>query len=143
LIQAKEIGLKSKFLGTGLLEDPNIIKVAKNATEGIYFTQLQYDTTSTDPLVQDFINEFARKYNSQPDIIAAYGYDAMKVLATAMEGSNLTPEGIRDQLYKVKNFHGVTGDITFDKNGDVIQPMGIKTVKNGEFIWYKKKVSIE
>lgn len=143
LIQAKEIGLKTKFLGTGLLEDPNVIKLAKEAAEGIYFTQLQYDATSDDSIVKDFVGLFTRKYNSKPDIIAAYGYDAMLVLATAIEKSNLTSGGIRDQLYKIKNFHGVTGDIAFDKNGDVIQPMGIKTVKNGEFVWLKKKISIE
>ncbi len=143
LVQAKEIGLKTKFLGTGLLEDPNVIKVAKEAAEGIYFTQLQYDATSDDSIVKDFVGSFTKKYNSKPDIIAAYGYDAMLVLATAIEKSNLTSEGIRDQLYKIKNFHGVTGDIAFDKNGDVIQPMGIKTVKNGEFVWLKKKISIE
>lgn len=143
LIQAKEMGLKTKFLGTGLLEDPNVIKVAKEAAEGIYFTQLQYDATSKDPLVIDFVGTFTKNYNSKPDIISAYGYDAMKVLAYAMEMSNLTSESIRDQMYKVKNFHGVTGDITFDKNGDVIQPMGIKTVRKGEFVWYKYEVSIE
>jgi branched-chain amino acid transport system substrate-binding protein len=143
LIQAKEIGLKAHFLGTGLLEDPNVVKVAKNAAEGIYFTQLQYDATSADPVVTDFVNAFTKRYNAKPDIIAAYGYDAMKVLAYATQGSDLTSEGIRDQLHKIMNFHGVTGDITFDRNGDVIQPMGIKIVRNGEFVWYKKTVSIQ
>lgn len=143
LIQAKEIGLKTKFLGTGLLEDPNVIKVAKEAAEGIYFTQLQYDASSNNPLVVAFVGAFTKKYNTKPDIIAAYGYDAMELLSFAIERSNLTSEGIRDQLYKVKNFHGVTGDLIFDKNGDVIQPMGIKTVRNGEFVWYKNKISIE
>jgi len=143
LIQAKEIGLKIKFLGTGLLENPNVIKVAKEAAEGIYFTQLQYDASSNDPLVMAFVGTFTKKYNAKPDIIAAYGYDAMELLSFAIERSNLTSEGIRDQLYKVKNFHGVTGDITFDKSGDVIQPLGIKTVRNGQFVWFKNKISIE
>jgi len=143
LVQAKEIGLKTKFLGTGLLEDPNVIKVAKEAAEGIYFTQLQYHASSNDLLVKAFVGAFTKKYNTKPDIIAAYGYDAMELLSFAIEKSNLTSEGIRDQLYIVKNFHGVTGVIIFDKNGDVIQPMGIKTVRNGEFVWYKNKISIE
>ena len=117
--------------------------MAKEAAEGIYFTQLQYHPSSNDPLVMAFVGAFTKKYNAKPDIIAAYGYDAMELLSFAIERSNLTSEGIRDQLYKVKNFHGVTGDITFDKNGDVIQPMGIKTVRNGEFVWYKNKISIE
>ncbi|HHT9126710.1 MAG TPA: ABC transporter substrate-binding protein [Candidatus Brocadiia bacterium] len=143
LIQAKEIGLKTKFLGTGVLEDPNVIKVAKDAAEGIYFTQLQYDVTSNEPIVENFVSEFIERYNSKPDIFAAYGYDAMSVLALAIERSNLTPESIRDQLYKIRNFKGVTGDISFDESGDVIQPMGIKTVKSGEFVWFKKEIFIK
>ena len=90
MIQAKEIGLKTKFLGTGLLEDPNVVKVARDAAEGIYFSQLQYDATSTDSTVRDFVEAFSKRYNSTPDILVAYGYDAMMVLAFAIERSNST-----------------------------------------------------
>lgn len=143
LIQAKELNLKAKFLGTGLLEDPKIIEVAKDAAEGIFFTQLQYTPDSPDPIVVNFIEAFKKKYNSKPDIITAYGYDAMKVLAFAIERSNFTSESIKEELYKVKKFKGVTGEITFDENGDVIQPMGIKVIKEGQFQQYIEKISMD
>ena len=143
LIQAKELKLRGRFLGTGLLEDPNVIKVAKDAAEGLFFTQLQYTPDSPDPIVKRFVDSFEKKYNSKPDIIAAYGYDSMAVLAFAMEKSNLTSISIKKELYKVKNFKGVTGEISFDENGDVIQPMGVKVIKNGKFQWYINKLAVE
>lgn len=137
LIQAKELSLNSQFLATGMIEDPEVIKIAGNAANGVYFTQLQYDPHSTNTVVQNFVKRFKKKYGSEPDIISAYGYDAMKILAYAMENSNLTAEGIKGALYRIKDFKGVTGDISFDENGDVIQSMGVKIIKGGEFKWFK------
>jgi len=142
LIQAKEMGIKSKFLGTGLLEDQNIIDVAKDAAEGLLFTQLQYSIESSDSNVVDFINSFEREYGSKPNIISAYGYDAMQILNFAMVKSDLTPIDIKEQLYKINGFRGITGEISFDENGDVIQPMGVKIVKNGKFVWFQKEISL-
>lgn len=142
LIQIKELGVKSYLIGTGLLEDPKIIDLAKQASEGIFFTQLQYSPDSHEQNVRQFVDSFKNRYGYEADIIAAYGYDAMKVLAYAMEKSDLSPEKIKEELYKVKDFKGVTGEISFDENGDVIQPMGVKIIKNGEFIWYKKNIPV-
>jgi len=142
LIQAKELGVKSYFLGTGLLEDPKVIDLAKQASEGVFFTQLQYTPDSPGSDVKRFVDNFKNKYGSKADIIAAYGYDAMKVLAFAMEKSDLSSEKIKYELYKVKDFKGITGEISFDENGDVIQPMGVKIIQNGEFTWYKRIIPI-
>ena len=137
LIQAKELNLNSQFLATGMIEDPEVIKIAGNAANGVYFTQLQYDPHSTDTVIQNYVKFFKETYGSEPDIISAYGYDAMKILAHAMENSNFTPEGIKNALYRIKDFKGVTGDISFDEKGDVIQSMGIKIIEAGEFKWFK------
>jgi branched-chain amino acid transport system substrate-binding protein len=137
LIQAKELSLNSQFLATGMIEDPEVIKIAGNAANGVYFTQLQYDSHSKNTVVQDFVKYFKKEYGSEPDIISAYGYDAMKILAYAMGNSNFTSMSIKNALYKIKNFKGVTGDISFDTNGDVIQSMGIKVIEGGKFKWFK------
>ena len=142
LIQMREIGLKIPVLGTGDMEDPNLIKIARKAAEGIFFTQLKYDITDSTSSLVEFVNRYKMKYNTEPDIFAAYGYDAMRLLAYAIGQSDFTGEGIKNALYQVKSFKGVTGEISFDANGDVIQTMGVKTVKNGKFIWYKKEINL-
>ena len=67
----------------------------------------------------------------------------MNVLHYALAKSKLTSDSIKEELYKIKDFEGVTGKISFDENGDIIQPMGVKIIKEGKPIWYKKEVSLE
>ena len=142
-LQAKQLKLDFHFIGTGLLEDPDIIKIAGKASEGVFFTQLPYDPSSSEVVVQKYLRNFKKRFNKEPDIISAYGYDGMKVLASAMEKSDLSTENIKIQLYEIENFNGATGLITIDKNGDVVQPMGIKIIKGGKFNWYLKKQNLK
>jgi branched-chain amino acid transport system substrate-binding protein len=142
LIQAKQLGLKTKFIGTGLLEDPNFLKTAKNTSEGVFLTQLQYTPDSLDPQVKTFVESFKKKYGAEASIISAYGYDAMRIASQAIAKSDHTAEGIRDQLYKTQGFDGVTGQVSFDKNGDVMQPMGVKIINGSKFKWVKQKIDV-
>ena len=53
--------------------------------------------------------------------LAAAGYDAAQILINAMErASAITPQAIRDELAKTKDFEGATGKITIngDRNAD-------------------------
>lgn len=140
LVQAKEMNMKNTFIGTGLLEDPNIITTARDAANGVLFTQLGYDPSSKDSVVTRFVDGYKRKFGVEPNIIAAYGYDALMVLAFAMNRSDLSPENIKKQLYAVKGYHGVTGEISFDSNGDITQPMGVKKIENGKFVWVNRVI---
>lgn len=57
----------------------------------------------------------------------------MKVVAKAIiEGGNAA-DGIKQALYSIKGYRGVTGDITFDENGDVHKQFVVKQVRGGTF----------
>ena len=51
--------------------------------------------------------------------------------AIAAAGASHSGPSIRDFLYKVRNYAGASGTITFDQNGDVIKPYAIKTIEAG------------
>ena len=85
--------------------------------------------------MRDFVRAFQKRYGLLPDVWAAQGYDAVKVLAHAMEEAGTTvPEKVAEVLHSTKDWPGVTGLHTFDENGDVIGK-GIvkKRVQNGKF----------
>ncbi|MEA1929669.1 MAG: hypothetical protein U9M92_02185 [Patescibacteria group bacterium] len=44
----------------------------------------------------------------------------------------------RDYLYGVENYPGVGGLTTFDENGDVVKPIMLKTIKDGEIMPYEE-----
>ena len=87
--------------------------------------------------------EFVKKYEKLygkilfPD--PALTYDAMMILKYAIENANsLKIEKIRKSLANIKDFYGITGKISFDKNGDPEKPAYIIKYENDRIIFYKK-----
>ena len=137
LKQATEMGLETQYLAASAIEDPKLIEIAGPATEGlIYPLSSGYDPESHEENIQEFKREFTARYGEEPSYVAAQAYDAMKIVAFSIEQGGTEGSGIQAAMTNVKDFSGVTGETTFDENGDVIKPMAIKTVKNGEFVLY-------
>jgi branched-chain amino acid transport system substrate-binding protein len=127
--QLKETGVKTRLFGGDNWGAPEFLEIAQNAAEGVCFT---FPSDSDSPLWDEFVNNYSLKYNEQPDIIAAYAYDAATAIVDALTyAKDYTADGIRNQLLKV-NFEGVSGHISFKDNGDVTQEgYGKRTVENG------------
>ena len=137
--QLKELGIKTQILSVALFEDPEILEKAGDVAEGAIYTYYgTFSPKSEDARVQEFIGKFRRKYGVDPEYYAPIGYDAVKILALAIEKGDFDSEQIKSALYQIKDFPGLSGTTSFDKNGDVIKPVILKTVKNGKFLRYKQ-----
>ena len=133
LRQAKELGLSVTLLGTVAMQDPQLLESAGNAAEGLMFP---YPKDPTGEHASGFKQAFHKRYGKEPGITADVGYDAVRMLAKAIELSGgTTGEDIRKGLNMLKDYPGVSGTMTFDENGDVHKLMGIKVVDKGEFRW--------
>lgn len=137
LVQATELGMRVPFFSCIMFEDPDILKIAGKSAESIIYTFPSYNPESKEESVANFIHSFKKKYGLEPDGFAANTYDALKILALAIKKGGKKSEQIKKTLYSIKDYPGVTGDTTFDKNGDVIKPIGIKKVVDGEFKWVR------
>ncbi|NQT94145.1 MAG: penicillin-binding protein activator [Lentisphaerae bacterium] len=136
LRQAKELGLSVTLLGTVAMHDPQLVQSAGDAAEGLMFP---YPKEATGEHLNRFKQAFQKKYGKEPGITADVGYDAVKMLAKAIEFSGgSSGEDIRKGLNTLKDYPGVSGTMTFDENGDVHKPMGVKAVKNGSFVWRRE-----
>jgi len=80
-----------------------------------------------------FIQEYKDKFGEEPNYPALLAYDAMMIIALAINEGGDSAEGIRDALYRVKDFPGVTGNTTIDHNGDATKPFLLKITKEGRF----------
>lgn len=144
LKQMGELGLSFNVLTTGLFENPDIINIAGRFAENVYYTMPYFDINGSDKVVVDFRKYFSELYpNKQPSIEHALGYDALNVLLNAISDTQGSVENVKEKLYSTRNFPGVAGAITFDANGDVIKPYGIKQYKNGVFTWLIPIFNIE
>jgi branched-chain amino acid transport system substrate-binding protein len=133
LTQAKALGLKGPFFSSMTFEDAKIIKAAGKAADGVTFTYPAYNLDSKDEQVVDFVNFFQKKYDMTPDIYAANSYDAMKILSLAISQGGTKAKKIKQALYSIIEYQGVTGITSFDENGDAVKPVTIKQVVKGKF----------
>ena len=137
LKQSKELGLNKTYLTISTVYDKKLIEIAGAAAEGLIFSAPVYDAKNTNPETQKFVQLFTKENKTTPDILAAYGYDVVKVSYQAISKSpNRNLSEIINNLYDIKDFAGVTGNTSFDRNGDVLKQLKILTVKNGTFLEY-------
>lgn len=138
LRQAKELGVKSTFLGISTLNDPKFLELAGDSAEGVLFSSPMFDPANQSPTMTNFVAAYRAKYDQEPDILAGYGYDTVNIAAAAINQAankgDVTPHSIRTALSGIADFAGVTGKMSFDKNGDVAKELRIMTVSGGKFV---------
>ncbi len=131
--QAKELGMTQPLLGGDGWSSPKLHEIAKTAIDGSYFSN-HYTTESTDPKTVDFVKAFKAKYNEVPDVMAALAYDAAYMMAEAISKTKeITSENIRDELSKIKDFHGVTGKMSMDANRDAVKSAVVVQVQGDQY----------
>jgi len=129
----REANFKGQIFCNLTVDTPEFMKIAKNYADGIIFSTPAFDLTDKNPRVQKFASAFKAKFGDAPDIAAGHAYDAMYILADAIKIAGSTDPGkVKDALYTIKDFPGVTGRTTFDKYGDVTKPVFIKKFVNGK-----------
>ena len=135
LKQAKEMGIETQLIGGDGNFAPELIKLSGGAAEGMIVSNMHWDPNSEDPLVSHFVTKFKNRYGKQPEVYTAAGYDCLKVVAEAIKRGGYTADEIKNALYTIKGFKGVTGEITFDKYGEVVgKKYDFFQVKKGRFV---------
>jgi branched-chain amino acid transport system substrate-binding protein len=131
--QVKELGITLPlFFQTEAVEDPTVLREAGLAAEGAVYI---LPASASGDIPEKFAENYEKKFGMAPELFGAEGYDAMKLIAAAMQSlppSKITSDGIRDYLYTVKDYSGASGIISFDSKGEVFKPMAIKRVVNGK-----------
>ena len=129
--QAREMSINSAILGTDGWDDTKVVDIAGADALNNTFFSTHY--SEKDAEVQGFIEAYKKKYNHAPNVFAALGYDAGKMLVDALKraGSSDT-EKIREALEATKDLKVGTGTISMDKNHNPIKTAVILEMKNGE-----------
>jgi len=135
LKQSKEIGIKAQFIASVPFENPQNLEIAGSTAEGvIYPYHYVYDALVSEG--EKFVENYKKKYSVEPEGFAILGYETVKIIAEKLNTCGADPNCIKNELYKTKDFPGLTGPISFDSYGEVNMPIFIKTVRNGKFVKY-------
>src|SRR5688500_6365598 len=124
--QARELGMKMPILGgDGWVGDA--LQNGRDALNNTYISN-HYSGDNPDPIVQNFVSTYKKRFNRDPDAIAALGYDAIKVLADSLTRAQST-EGpkLRDAIASA-DVPGVTGKLKMNAKRNVDKPAVVQEV---------------
>jgi branched-chain amino acid transport system substrate-binding protein len=129
--QAKKLGLTVPFLGGDGWDSPKLVEIGGEALNGSYYSN-HIAVSDPNPVIQKFVSEYKARYGATPDALAGLGFDAASVLFDAIKRANSTDGAkIRDAIAQTKDFAGVTGKITLDKDRNAVKPAVVLQVKDG------------
>ncbi len=130
--QVKEVrGLeKAALMGADGIFSPDFYKAAGEAAVGMYHSSPDFSAFGAG--YKTFVEKHQKKYGEKPIApFHAHAYDAaMMIFAVIEKVAKKGPDGslyigrraLRDALYATKDFKGLTGNLTCDKQGDCADP---------------------
>lgn len=135
MAEAHKQGLDVDMVGgDGLLSDV-LMKLGGQGVEGS-MVFAGFSPEQPDEATKKFIEAYKAKFNGEePDMFVAQGYDAVKIIAAAIEkAGSADPTVFKDALAKTKDFPGVSGNTTFRENREPVKsPISLLVVKDGKF----------
>jgi branched-chain amino acid transport system substrate-binding protein len=137
LQQAREIGITQPIVGGNGFNNPNVLKNAKEAAEGLIVGSSWF-IESTVPKSKVFVEAFRKQYGTDPDQFAAQGYAGAYIVATAIKNAGSADRSaIRNALAKLQNLDTVLGTFSFDASRDPQHPSVPLIVKNGRYTLFQ------
>jgi branched-chain amino acid transport system substrate-binding protein len=142
--QAHELGWDAPIVGSDSWGSAETVTLCGEDCYGLFFTT-HYAAAGAKGATKEFIDRYEAAHGYVPDDVGALTWDTMNLVQMAIENcGEITGEieadraCVRDALAQIKNFKGITGDMTFTEEGDPIKCAVIVQISDaGEFEFYK------
>jgi branched-chain amino acid transport system substrate-binding protein len=142
--QAHELGWTGPIVGSDSWGSAETVTLCGKDCYGLFFSS-HYAAAGAKGATKDFIDRYEKTYGYIPDDVAALTWDSLRLAQQAIENSGKVTgkikkdrKAVRDALAQIKNFKGITGDMTFTEEGDPIKcAVIVKISDKGEYEFYK------
>ncbi|MCP3876205.1 MAG: ABC transporter substrate-binding protein [Desulfobacteraceae bacterium] len=142
--QAKNLGWKGPIVGSDSWGSAETVTLCGKACYGQFFSS-HYAAAGAKGATKAFIDRYTTEYGYIPDDVAALTWDALQLAQKAIQNVGKISgkigkdrKAVRDSLAKIKNFAGITGNMTFTEEGDPIKcAVIVKINDKGEYEFYK------
>ena len=133
--QARQLNLTQPLLGGDGWDAPELWLLGGDALNGSYISN-HYSVDDPSPATQKFAHDYRlQSGNLAPDAHSALAYDAMRFLAEAIQRVGTQGQKLRDALAATKNFPGITGMISMDKDRNAVKPAVVLKLEDGRYIY--------
>jgi branched-chain amino acid transport system substrate-binding protein len=134
--QMRELGMKHEVVGFDRLAHPLFLKAAGDAAEGVVVAATM-NPERNEPSWQAFRRTYRERHGEEPDAFAAHGYDGMRLIVESVRRGGLNRAKIRDAIFGLPTFPGVTGEIVFDSTHNDISRAWLARVEQGRFRYFR------
>ena len=142
--QAHELGWKGPIVGSDSWGSAETVTLCGKDCYGQFFST-HYAAAGAKGATKAFIDRYEKEYGYVPDDVAALTWDSLRLVQKAIEDSGeLTGKikkdrkAVRDSMAKIKNFKGITGDMSFTEEGDPVKcAVIVKISDTGAYEFYK------
>lgn len=137
MIRAARAGdIAVPVLGGDALGTSSFVNLGGSAVEGTVIATAFHPADEREE-VQEFSLAFRQRYGALPDVSAALGYDAVKLLVHGIaRAGSIDPDTVADALRATEGWRGVTGPISFSDNGNLVgRVIGKVVVRDGQLAW--------
>jgi branched-chain amino acid transport system substrate-binding protein len=127
------MGWSIPLFTTAWAQTETLINNGGRAVEGVEI-EIANTFKNQTPAYLDFKKRYLSRYGQAPAFGAPLGYEAAKVLAAALKMTGGQAEGLAKALTSIKNFRGLTHNLSMDKYGDAIRPFYLGTIRDGKYV---------
>lgn len=137
--QAKILKIRSTFLGGDGWSGPQLFSLAGDAIVNHYYSD-HFSHEDTDTRVQDFVRRYNSIYKMNPSGMTALGYDAAYFVIDAVKrnGNKVDPKGLAKAINTTKDFKGITGTISLDKDRNASKPLVVLQTQKDRATFVKR-----
>lgn len=121
------------LLGPNGWNHPKLVEIGRGHVRGAVISAL-FHRESEFPFVTDFVAHYEATFEDAPDVFAAHGYDAARLVMTQLVAGAQSREGVRNGLLRTQAFPGASGVINIAPDGNARKRPFLLKVRGGRMI---------
>ena len=130
----RDAGIDLPLFGTGAILPEELVAAGGDAVEGLVFPTAAFDPDDDSEAVRRFVAGYRDMFGEGFDVYSAHGYDAVLILAQAIEQDGLRPQNISFYLNAMSPFPGAAGETTFDNDGNARKFHRMFVIEGGQAV---------
>jgi branched-chain amino acid transport system substrate-binding protein len=125
--------MKVPFLGANGWNSPDFARTDDSSIDGAVFVD-GFFVDSPTPTVQDFVDRYKKRFQTNPALFAMQGYDAAKLVLDAVRKGASSGEAVHDQFLTQPDLSSLAGPAAFGPDGTLNRPLFLMQIKRGRFL---------
>ena len=121
------------LMGPSGWNHPDLVSIGRNHVRGAVLTALFHEQSKF-PFVAEFSRNFLDTFGASPDVFAAHGYDAARLVMAQLHAGEGSRKDVRNGILRTQAFPGASGVINMAPDGNAQKRPFLLMVRGGRLV---------